>query len=418
MLTKVTRLLEMIARIVRLAAYLLIDSLCFLVPRSGSETAVVVRLDAIGDLFVWLQGGAADIARYARDKGLRVVLIANCAWAELARTLGIWDEVVEVDPRRLMRQPIYRLRMFARIRRLGCELLVQSRNARVFLQEDALARVSGARTRIGTQGTLLNLTRFMRAWGNRYYDRLIDTGGDGEVHELIRNQRFVSEVTAGIGHGFDLVNIRAAVRHDKIVVAVGAGDPARVWPPERLAALIDHISSAGYFEVVLVGSPGDLPIATIIQDIVRKPVINKVGTTSLLQYVQEISSARVLVCNESSAFHIAMALGIPVLSFLGGGHFGRFAPYPAGTARLSAAAQVLYTRMPCFSCNWNCVFPRLNAREAFPCIGAISLESACRAFDLLVADSTGGTFDLGFQTSAEHNQVQLPLKVSPTRSDH
>ncbi len=106
---------SLVTRVLYDFASLALDSLCRLVPVSRRHVALVVRLDAIGDFFVWMQSGAVDVSRYARSSNRRVVLLANRLWADYARGTGLWDEVVGVDLRRLMRDPLYRLRMLVRI---------------------------------------------------------------------------------------------------------------------------------------------------------------------------------------------------------------------------------------------------------------------------------------------------------------
>src|SRR6202023_3076319 len=114
-----------------------------------------------------MQSGAVDVAQFARHAGRRSVLVANVAWAGYARETAMWDEVMAISPTRLMRNPIYRLRLLMQIRLLGAELLIQPRAARVFLQEDAIARMSGAVRRIGNAGTSINITPRLRKRGDR-----------------------------------------------------------------------------------------------------------------------------------------------------------------------------------------------------------------------------------------------------------
>jgi hypothetical protein len=62
-------------------AALALDSVCRLVPRRAGGQAVVVRVDAVGDHFLWLRTGAVDVSHYARAEAGRVVLITSPAVA-------------------------------------------------------------------------------------------------------------------------------------------------------------------------------------------------------------------------------------------------------------------------------------------------------------------------------------------------
>ena len=106
------------------------------------------------------------------------------------------------------------------------------------------------------------------------------------------------------------------------------------------------------------------------------------GKTALLSFVETIAASRLVITNDSAAFHVAMALQKDVICFLGGGHFGWFAPYPPDATRQSRA-RVLYTELECYWCNWDCKFPR-STNHSFKCVDAIPLEAAMEAANSLL----------------------------------
>src|SRR6185437_9671419 len=118
-------MLGSLCRAIRICVYLALDSIARFRPVTRSDVVVVLRLDAIGDFFIWMQSGAVEISRYAREAHGRSVLLANSAWAEYAASTGLWDQVIDVSPIRLMRNPAYRLRLMWRVRGLGAKLLIQ-----------------------------------------------------------------------------------------------------------------------------------------------------------------------------------------------------------------------------------------------------------------------------------------------------
>jgi len=332
-------------------------------------------LDAVGDFFMWLQSGAGDIARFARESERRTVLVANGVWADYARRIGLWDEVVEVNPVRLMRDPFYRLRLLWHIRSLGASLLIQPRGGRIFLQEDAIARVSGASLRIGMDATPLNTTPFLQWLGNKSYDRLIAVSQGKDVHETVRNDEFVRELTGAESTPVNLHAFHPSETEDRVAVALSAGTMGRVWPMEKLSILIDFISGfRPSWAVTILGTHADVPLAQRLQSLLKRCVEDRVGKTSLSEFIDSLASSTLVVCNDSSAFHIAMALQKRVICFLGGGHFGWFAPYPPDHAG-ACNARVLSVPLSCYWCNWNCIHPR-RERDAFPCVSSIPVQAA------------------------------------------
>jgi ADP-heptose:LPS heptosyltransferase len=133
----------------------------------------------------------------------------------------------------------------------------------------------------------------------------------------------------------------------------------------------------------MVGRSEDALAARYIMESTDGAVRNFVGKTSLFEYVEIIASASVVICNESSAYHIAVAHDRSVLCLLGGGHYGLFAPYPE--SKESAASSLVVTnKMSCFGCNWKCRFDR-GQMGAFRCVESIELEDAIAGFEMLFA---------------------------------
>lgn len=371
-------------RAIRTAMLFAFDTLAMLVPVQRRKVTLVLRLDAIGDFFLWLQSGADDVAEAARENGHLSVLAANRAWAEYAGSSGSWDRVVPVDPVRMMREPLYRFRLLVRLRRLGAAVLLQPRHARVFLQEDAIARVCGATRRVGSAGTFINLTPLSRRCGNRYYHELVPVDEGRSVHETLRNGRFALYLTGRPARRHVFPEPPGGACSGSIAVAVGAGQAGRVWPLENLAELILHIRGVRPDAVVrLLGAPAERERARRIEELVGPGIDNRIGTTSLTDLVRIIGGAELVICNDSSAFHIAMALERRVLCFLGGGHFGWYAPYPDADA---SRAIVLHESMDCFWCNWRCRFPTSDA-GAFLCVSSIPVGRAVAAADFLLGTS-------------------------------
>lgn len=379
----ITESLIVMLRAFRIGVFILIDSVCFILPSSKSNIAIIVRLDAIGDFFVWLQSGALNVTRYARETGCRTVLLANRIWADYARTMGLWDQVIDVEPALLMRSPIYRMKLMWKVRRMGAKLLIQPRAARIFLQEDAIARISGASNKIGSDGVLFNTTPFLKRLGDQYYDRLISVSQDMNVHETIRNGEFVLSLTERAPTKFELESLHSGPSMDAVAIAIGAGWVGRVWPIEKLAGLVKHIMVAHpSWKVVLLGSEADRYLAEQLEQLVGVPLDNQIGKTTLHAFVEIIARSRLVICNESSAYHIAVALNHSVMCFVGGGHFGWFAPYPSSDTAISKA-RVLTAPMACFSCNWQCKYPRANKGPVL-CIDSIQLQTAIESLDTML----------------------------------
>lgn len=377
------KILGIFLRAFRTVSLFVLDSFCFLIPAKRYPVSVVVRLDAIGDLFIWMQSGAVQVAEYARLDSHRSVLIANDAWASYAIETAMWDEVIAVSPVRLMRHPLYRFRMLRRIRMLGAHQLIQPRAAKVFLQEDAVARTCGAARRVGNAGTSINLTPKLHSLGNFYYEELIEVAESRDMHEVVRNAHFASTLTGRPVTRYPFPPSNRSVGRKTIAVAIGAGEAGRVWPIEYFGALIEHLFlKHPDHQIILVGASGELENSARLEELIEASVSNRVAKTTLSEYIDLVCSADLVICNDSSAYHIAVASRTKVICFLGGGHFGWYAPYPPDTAQ-SGRAIVLNMPMECYWCNWRCRYPRTKG-GTFRCVSSIAVSAAINAAESLL----------------------------------
>ena len=122
--------------------------------------------------------------------------------------------------------------------------------------------------------------------------------------------------------------------------------PAKRWPVEHFAALARRCTNAGA-EVWIVGSAKETSIGEAIcasQGADGSTVVNLAGRTSLLEVVDLLSAASVVVSNDSGLLHVAAALDVPVVAVYGSTS-PDFTP-PLGT-RAATVQRELGCR-PCF----------------------------------------------------------------------
>ena len=123
----------------------------------------------------------------------------------------------------------------------------------------------------------------------------------------------------------------------------GARWKTKLWPPERLAELIDRLHAEGQPPCVLLGAPADRPIADRIMAACTAPPIDLVGRTTLRELVAVLSLADRVICHDSGPMHIAAALDKPLVAIFG-------PTDPALTGPYSAAAKVVSLPLECAPC--------------------------------------------------------------------
>jgi heptosyltransferase-2 len=100
-------------------------------------------------------------------------------------------------------------------------------------------------------------------------------------------------------------------------IAPGASyGSSKLWPAEHFAAVGDALAAEGV-RVVVLGSPDEAPLAQRVAASMRAPAAALAGDLDLGSLKAVLRRARVLVCNDAGARHVAVALGVPSVVLFG-----------------------------------------------------------------------------------------------------
>ncbi|MCX5871006.1 MAG: glycosyltransferase family 9 protein [Deltaproteobacteria bacterium] len=382
---------------VAIACFLLFDWISVIGVRRKTHSkrhVLIVRLDLIGDFVLWLPAARALRNLFPSDHW-HVTLVANTSWADLAVRQVNFDEVWPVDVLRLGQSPAYRLRIFQRVRAACFDVAIQPTYSREMLRGDAVIRVSAAQKRIGSQGDCSNISCWLKRITDRWYTQLIHADTQ-PMTELRRNAEFVK----GMGCQCDVGLAKLQVDHESLptilygaqffVLFPGASTQGKRWPLERFAQVAQYVSSQYGWQGVICGGSSEQLLGEHLCRMAAVPLLNLVGKTSLMQLVEVLAHARLVLTNDTSAAHIGPAVGSPTVCILGGGHFGRFLPYDSPDASL--VLSTVSAHMNCFGCNWCCIYGA-KSHTPFPCVKNVSIIKVQKAI-LDVLPTTGASKNL------------------------
>jgi heptosyltransferase-2 len=118
--------------------------------------------------------------------------------------------------------------------------------------------------------------------------------------------------------------------------------PAKRWSVENFVVVAKHFMAKQNARIVLLGAPGDVPLAEEFIKLLPEAE-NRVGKTSLAEFMAALVAARLVVCNDSGAMHLASVLGVPTVAVFG-------STEPLLTGPLGPRTNVLRHHVPCSPC--------------------------------------------------------------------
>jgi heptosyltransferase-2/heptosyltransferase-3 len=132
---------------------------------------------------------------------------------------------------------------------------------------------------------------------------------------------------ADINWADEWIGSQGLAAHQRLVIIhPGTGGPAKLWFPERWAAVADALQSARA-QLVLTGGPDEAALVAEIKDHMRAPVLTLAGQTTVGQLAALLRRAALVLGVDSGPLHLAAAQGIPTLHLYGPGDDRRFGPW-------------------------------------------------------------------------------------------
>jgi ADP-heptose:LPS heptosyltransferase len=191
----------------------------------------------------------------------------------------------------------------------------------------------------------------------------------GEVHEVRRGLAVVAALGLTPAPGDEgALAVRPVARWAEpgpyVVVHPGASVPARVWAPERNAALVEALAATGR-RVLVTGGPGDTDLTRLVAG---DRGVDLGGATSMPELAEVLAQAECVVVGNTGPAHLAAAVGTPVVSL--------FAPtVPAARWRpWCVPHELLHVDVPCAGCR-----ARACPVPGHPCLEGVGIGEVLEA---------------------------------------
>jgi ADP-heptose:LPS heptosyltransferase len=363
-------------------------------PHDDACNVVFVRTDNLGDFILWLPAARALRAHWPWPNR-RFVLVANNSWAHFAESLGIFDRVISLSRLQFQRNPIYRAKeLLFRLSRIRADLVVTAVYSRDPLTSDSVARAICAPRKVAPDGNSSS-TNIDLSLSYKWYTELIGTPGVS-THETVRNAAFVKQLAdISVPNALPRLCVPTEEKLPSIlrglryaVLAPGAVASLRIWPAAAFAELADRLFDQLGVRSVLTGTASERRFTSAILRASKSSPIDLAGQTDLSNLCAVLAHAKIIVTNETGTAHLGAALGVQTICITGGGHFGRFVPYPAEGRQEDMPLSTVQCRMSCYGCDWNCIYS-LKYSDAAPCVSSISVNEVWAAARALGATPEG-----------------------------
>ena len=348
---------------------------------------LIIKTDNIGDFILWTDAGKEYRNIFPADK-FEITLLGNSLWTNLAKETNYFEHIISIDRKRFMLHPFYRIKRMKELISVKWHQVIYHSFSHEFGTGLSILKLITSENIIAAPSDNGIDNKFWRSLVKR---KITNTPSvdKNEVHELKKNAAFIRS----LGHiQFvdsipDLKFLGSPVNFQLpqpyYVIFPGASSPTRKWSESNFVELCDHIYKRTGWTGILCGG---LPEVIIADNIIKKSkarLITIAGKTNLQEFLRVLENSELVVTNETSCTHMAASVNAITICILGGGHFGRFLPYPSYENRKTPIS--IYYEMNCFNCNWNCKY-RPTKFQAAPCIENISLKQVIQSVNTILEE--------------------------------
>ena len=318
--------------------------------------------------------------------GKSLILLCSRSCLELGKATGYFDRCVTVGE----------------LGGISCDLLIQTVFAKTRLMDVVAASIPAKeKISIKPDNSRVNLSRHITLKGindagDAVYDSIIDTGSD-EMMELNRNAAFIRALG---NKGFQssmpefpkmVISDGIVPESDYFVIFPGASSRRKSWPAERFAVVLDSVCKDTGMKCLICGAQSEQYLYEKIlaaSDTAPDRTVDYFGRTSLIELMEVIRHAKLLIGNDTSGIHFAAAVGTPCVCIAGDFIYGRFIPYDPEIMAYSPVPVVVHAGKACAGCalsgrTLKCRMAIL-LKNRFECISDVSIDMVIEAVNKLL----------------------------------
>ncbi len=361
----------------------LFDLFCRFLPTfKRARGLTVIRMDGIGDMVLF----RPSLEHYPRAFGVdksEITIIGCDSWKSIADQVFAGYRVITINEHAYAKNLFYRIQINLKMRMLAPKTVVSDAFFRRALMADSLVWATGAPETFVSYPYINEPTRSEFSYYLSQCSEVIDTGLYPK-HELDRHAAFISHFTKDKNlttvPALNWPKNRADLADGPpyVVLNPGSNEYGRRWPLADYVALAKWMTKRG-LRVVFVGKVEESAQGeTIAAAADGTTVIDLTGKTTLVDLMNLLKSAVLVVSNDTGPLHLAIGLQTATVGIVGGGHFGSFVPYPEHAK--PANVRFINEKMDCYHCFWRC-HKRTDPKASFPCVAAVSLrrvQGACK----------------------------------------
>ncbi len=296
-------------------------------PTPPKKRILVLKNDSIGD-YILFRNFLQEIKQSEKFKNYEIYYLTSDKMLQIVQPLdgAILNSIklIQTFSTNELKQEI---KYFKSLSALHVEFLIHptfSPNA----VSHKLVKFIKAKYKIGFSGDTSNQTEKDKLYYENYYNQLVYLSNPFS-HEFEKSLEFFKFfIKQPLTITKPNLSINTTSVKAQIIICPGAQHKNRIWSLQKFGQLINQLSIIyPHYNFIIATGPGEDDLYTGILSNASKPLTHY-KIQSIIEFIKLISQSSLVVCNDSSAAHIAVACNVNSVCISNGNHYARFVPYP------------------------------------------------------------------------------------------
>lgn len=351
--------------------------------KKSRRKVLIVYNMALGDGIMFC-GVSRSLREIWPKEQYEITITCQSAFSSLYESTGIYDKVLPLDFSGAVVNLKKRKELFRKLREETYDIVADPVGCEECTTNVFVTRAARGKEKIGVLDVSVN--HQAPDWLRRkIYHRVVELN-QKHMHLIRYYGAFFRELGAVscVARPAELpaVELPFETPEKFFIIFPVASMAVKKWPPERYAYIAEKIYRKTRIPLVLCGTEHDRAGIEEFRSLLPSDVeiMDYIGKTDIMQFVELIGRASLVVSNDTSAYHIAVAKQVPVAMICGGYTYHRYAKYDY--EKEGCRNPLLVRRnMKCQDCNNYC---RYHGFELFPCIDKIGKKEAWREIKALI----------------------------------
>lgn len=362
--------------------------LCKRAPRktkidNHKKKVLIVYNLALGDGIMFYEVSKSIRSIWPREQ-YEISIACQKAFKSLYESAEVYDKVIPLDFTGSVMNLKKRKALFEELRQEVYDVVVDPVGSEDCTTNVFVARAVIGKEKIGVLDTTLRVHQMSSYKRKHIYNKIVEIDKK-DIHLIQYYADFFEALGAkdvkACPAKLPQVKLEVTLPKKFFVVFPVASMDVKKWNLKNYACLTKKIIEKTGLPLVICGTDHDrgaiLEMLSYIPDI--KP-IDIIGQTSIMQFTQVIGMAELVVTNDTSAYHIAVARQVPTVMICGGYTYDRYAHYQYEQDGFKDPILVT-NKMDCYNCNNHCKYQDF---KVFPCIERITIENAWNVIEEVI----------------------------------